>query len=176
MHYLCLIFQCGVCEEVFTAWADLWQGAAIQKRVRDLLGKRMGTVVSEGCRCSWCCWEHGRGSELCLNLGSHKQRLFSGQQILGVQSRQANNDLCGIILHYCVKKVSLGISINPQWRIRPPKDQHIATTYWQEKVTFCGDGFPCLGLVQISQVNVFAKTWWICTEDLVSCILFLHKS
>lgn len=39
---------------------------------------------------------------------------FSGQQILGVQSRQANNDLCVIIFTLLGKKVSLGISLNPQ--------------------------------------------------------------
>ena len=38
----------------------------------------------------------------------------SGQQILGVQSRQANNDLCAIIFTLLCKKVSLGISLNPQ--------------------------------------------------------------
>ena len=46
--------------------------------------------------------------------GGHKQRLFSDQQILGVQSRLANNDLCGIIFTLLCKKVSLGISLNLQ--------------------------------------------------------------
>lgn len=170
MHYLWLILQYEGCEEVFTAWRSCHpeegEGSPREK---------------DGDRSVWRLQVFGVAGNMAAVESSVSTwalitKDFSGQQILGVQSRQANNDLCAIIFTLLCKKVSLGISLNPQWRIRPPKDQHIATTYWQEKVTCWVDGFLCLGLVQISQVNEFATTWCICTEDLVSCILFLHKS